>query len=82
MVELEEGLLVGEAAHEGCGGCFVAEEADGAAFDFLVGGGVAEFVVVFEGAALFVDGERDEMVCGEFEGEVFSEYGNGGFATG
>lgn len=47
---------MGEATHEGAGGCFVAEEADGAAFELLVGGGVTEFVIVFEGESLFVNG--------------------------
>ena len=81
MVELEEGLLVGKPAHERSCGFFIAEEADGGAFEFLVRRGVAEFVVVFESESVFVDGEGDEMVGGEFKGEVFAEHGNRGFAS-
>lgn len=82
VIELEKGLLVGEAAHErGCG-FFISEEADGGAFEFLVGGGVTEFVVIFKSESLLVDGEGDEMVCGKLQGEVFPEHGNGGMASG
>ena len=42
-------------------------KADAAAFQFLVGGGVAELMVIAESEAALMHRERDEVVCGEFE---------------
>ena len=73
---------MGKPAHErGCG-FFIAEEADGGAFEFLIRRGVAEFVVIFKSESVFVDGEGDEMVGGEFKGEVFAKHGNRSLAAG
>lgn len=65
MIELEECLLVREAAEERFGVFLGAEEADAAELELPVDGGVAELVVVAEGEAVFVEGEGDEVVCGE-----------------
>ena len=74
MVELKHRLLVGEAAEEGLRVLLGAEEADAAAFQLLVDGGVALLVVVAEGEAILVHREGDEVVRGEFEREIFPEH--------
>lgn len=81
VVKLEEGLLMSQAAQEWAGCGLVTEQADRSAFEFLVGRGVADFVVIFEGETFFVKGERDEVVGGEFQSQVFSKYGDGGLAS-
>jgi len=62
LVELDERLLVGEAAEEGFCSLLAAEKADAAALEFLVHCGVAEFVIVFVGAAFLVEGKGYEVV--------------------
>jgi hypothetical protein len=73
---------MGKPAHERSSSFFIAEEANGGAFEFLVRGGVAEFVVIFKSESVFVDGKGDQMVGCEFKGEVFAKNGNRGLAAG
>ena len=73
VIELEQGLVVGQAFQEWLGRLLRSEKADAAAFEFLVHGGVALLVVVPEGEALLVEGEGDEVVCGQLEREAFPE---------
>ena len=82
VINLEECLVVAEAAGPRFGGGLRAEEADGAAADFFVGGGVAEFVVIAPGGGAFVEGERDEVIGNEFEGLGAAEDGDGAASGG
>ena len=67
LIDLNQRLLMTDAAGPLIGRLGGAEEPDGAAPDLVVGGGVAELAIGVESHALLVEGERHKVVGGEFE---------------
>ena len=67
LIDLEQRLVVADAAVPGLRGLAGSEEAQRAAFHFVVGRGVPQFPVGKEGHAALADGKGREVVGDELQ---------------
>ena len=68
LIDLEQGLVMTDAAQPWLGGLGGAEESQGTALDLVVCGGVPQLVVRGKAHAAFVKGEWGEVVGDELQG--------------